>query len=138
MQSDLFYETIEDALNALVVTLGGPKKVGSMMRPEKPADEAARWVRDCLNTDRREHFTPAQILWLLRQGRAAGFHGAMDFIAHESGYTPPLPRSAAEEEPEMVSVIERSTQTLEHALMRLHGLRAKPTVGTTIHAVPQR
>lgn len=69
MQQVLFHESLNDALREVVQTLGGTKKVGVLMRPEKSADEAARWISDCLNPDRREKFDPEQVLWLLREGR---------------------------------------------------------------------
>lgn len=87
MQLELMHESINDALGFLVQALGGAKKVGHQLRPELPADHAATWVRDCLNPGRRERFTPEQVLWLLRAGRRAGIHSAMDFIAADTGYT---------------------------------------------------
>jgi len=86
MQPKLFHETLNDALVELVGALGGAKKVGAAIRPEKTVDEAARWVRDCLNADRRERFEPEHVLWLMREGRKANCHAAMDFIADSAGY----------------------------------------------------
>lgn len=87
----LFHESITDALREVVQALGGYKAVGAKMRPEKSADEAGRWVADCLNSDRREHFDPDHVLWLLRAGRTAGVHAAMNYYARESGYADPTP-----------------------------------------------
>lgn len=86
-QPQLFYEGVTDALRALIQALGGTKKVGVAMRPDKTADDAGRWILDCLNLDRREHLDPDQVLWLLREGRRIGFHAAMDYFASEAGYT---------------------------------------------------
>lgn len=90
-QPALFITDIYDALGDVVRALGGPKKVGSELRPDKPADEAATWVKDCLNRNRREKFDPDQILWLLRKGREIECHGAMHYIAQQAGYAEPLP-----------------------------------------------
>ena len=49
-------------------------------------DQAATWVRDCINPTRRERFTPEHVVWLLRAGRQAGVHSAMNFIAADAGY----------------------------------------------------
>lgn len=87
----LFHESINDALREVVQALGGFKKVGTAMRPEKGADEAGRWLADCLNADRREHFDPDQLLWLLREGRTAGIHSAANFLMRDSGYADPTP-----------------------------------------------
>lgn len=89
-QPALFHESIHDALRELVSALGGTKAVGARMRPELPADHAGRWLSDCLNEARREHLTPAQVVWLLREGRASGHHGAMRWLAVESGYSEPV------------------------------------------------
>lgn len=137
MQVDLFYESIEDALTAAVQALGGPKKVGAAMRPDRPVDEAARWVRDCLNGDRREHFTPTQVMWILRQARDAGFHSAMAFVTTECGYSPAIPRSDEQEEHELADTIAAAAITLDRAMKRLEGLRGgsalRPVVGTSVH-----
>ncbi len=87
----LFHETITDALRELVQALGGFKAVGAKMRPEKSPDEAARWVSDCLNSDRREEFKPDQVLWLLRAGREIGCHAAANYLMREAGYADPVP-----------------------------------------------
>lgn len=90
-QPALFMTDIYDALGDVVRALGGPKKVGGELRPERPVDEAATWVKDCLNRNRREKFDPDQILWLLRRGREIGCHSAMQYVTAEAGYTMPQP-----------------------------------------------
>lgn len=85
-QDPLFVETINEALREVIKQLGGAKKVGQKMRPEKTVDEAARWLLDCVNPDRRERLDPDQVLWLLQQAHAQGCHVAMRFIAAECGY----------------------------------------------------
>jgi hypothetical protein len=90
-QPALFHESINDALRELVQALGGTKQVGARMRPELPADHAGRWLNDCLNSDRREHLTPEQVVWLLAEGRQIGAHGAITYITSECGYSAPKP-----------------------------------------------
>ena len=85
----------------LAQSLGGSKKIGAAMRPELPVDQSAAWVRDCLNITRRERFTPAQVMWLLRAGRQAGVHSAMQFIAAEAGYCAPTPLEPDDERAEL-------------------------------------
>lgn len=91
MQLELVHESINDALGFIVQALGGAKKVGAVMRPELPVDQAATWVRDCLNPSRRERFCPDQVIWLLKAARKENVHSAFYFIAQECGYTDPLP-----------------------------------------------
>lgn len=93
-QNNNQYESWADAFRAVVQSLGGTKKVGEMMRPEKPVDEAGRWVADCLNPDRREKFDPEQVLLLLRAGRRVGCHAAMSYMTSDAGYEMPRTVSA--------------------------------------------
>jgi hypothetical protein len=81
-----FHESINDALVSAVTALGGFKKVGPMLRPELPIDQAAGWLRDCLNPGRREKLSPEQFLLVLREARKAGCHALMNFLAFDTGY----------------------------------------------------
>jgi hypothetical protein len=81
-----FFESFNDALKALVLALGGYKKVGGLMRPELTGDAGKDWVKHCLMPDRREKFSPEQVSFLLREGRRVGFHAAMDYLANDTGY----------------------------------------------------
>lgn len=80
------FESINDALQAAITALGGYKKVGPTLRPELPIDQAAGWLRDCLNPARREKLAPEQVVLILRLARAAGYHATMNFIAFDTGY----------------------------------------------------
>lgn len=101
-QGPLFITDIHDALGDIVRALGGPKCVGIAMRPEKQADDAAGWVKDCLNRNRREKFDPEQILWLLKRGREVGCHEPIRWICAQSGYSQPEP---IEEETELARLL---------------------------------
>lgn len=91
MQMSLMHETLNDALREVIQAAGGAKKVGAEMFPEKTPDEAAGRIRDCLNPDRREVFSPDQVVYLLRIGRSIGCHSAMAYMNREAGYADPLP-----------------------------------------------
>lgn len=90
-QNKLFITDIYDALGDIVRALGGPKDVGPAMRPEKTIEDAAGWVKDCLNRNRREKFDPEQILWLLKRAREAGCHEPLNWICTQAGYSVPEP-----------------------------------------------
>ena len=87
----LFHESIEDALREVVQALGGNKTAGAQLRPELSADDAGKWVSDCMNPDRAQFFRPAQVIWLMREGRRIGCHAAANFACRESGYADPTP-----------------------------------------------
>lgn len=86
MQSSLFFEDINDALREVVRSLGGAKKVGLMLWPEKSMEQAQQLLLACLNNERRERLDPDQLLFLLREARRANCHAAMNYIASETGY----------------------------------------------------
>lgn len=120
-QGKLVYDFL-DALGELVRALGGPKAIGAKLRPELPLEQSAQWVRDCLNVHRREKFDPSQVALLLRSGREAGHHGAMWFLAEDSGYSKPAPQDPADEQAKLVRVIQESTVSLKAAIERLDRL----------------
>lgn len=91
MQMSLIHESIIDALREAINACGGNKKVGAVLYPDLPIDHAASRLRDCLNTDRREHLTPEQMVLIARLARAAGNHVVMNFLADDLGYLKPAP-----------------------------------------------
>lgn len=127
------HETFNDALIDVVKALGGSKVVGSDMRPELPAAQAGAWLRDCLNSDRREKLSPDQVLYLLRRAREAGYHGAMNFIGADAHYEV----SPIEPEVEAVRVmregmaavggLEALVTRMERAAASIAGSRSKKT-----------
>lgn len=126
LQLQLVHESLNDALREVVQALGGSKKVGAQLRPSKTPDEAGRWVLDCLNADRREHFTPDDVLWLLRAGRRVGCHAAMSYLAAESGYAAPQPVEPADEAAELQRAFIDSVRAQQKMLDRLGQLGAVP------------
>jgi hypothetical protein len=78
------FDSVEDALKAAVMAMGGFKEVGRRMRPD--FNHAAEWLRKCLSDDRRERLDPGQVMWLLREAKLQGFHSAFDYIAGDAGY----------------------------------------------------
>lgn len=121
----LFHESITDALREAVQALGGLKKVGAEMRPEKTPDEAGRWVADCLNPDRREHFDADHVLYLLRAGRAAGCHAAANFLMREAGYSDPIPVEPEDERARAQRDFETAVKALGAVTDRLARLGVK-------------
>lgn len=90
-QPALFVESVYEALKEAVKALGGAKKVGKVLWPQKEADDAGRVLMDCLNPERKEKLDVEQVLLILRRAKESGYHGAMEFIAAETGYARPVP-----------------------------------------------
>lgn len=120
------FESVNDALSSAVTALGGFKKVGPMLRPELPIDQAAGWLRDCLNPGRREKLAPEQVMLILRIARANGYHAAMNFIAFDTGYkaAPVDPDSQeAELQEKFINAVERLTG-IQAQLQRIQRVKA--------------
>ena len=90
-QDKLFITDIYDALGDLVRAAGGPKEVGEKLYPKKSSEDAAGYVKDCLNRNRRETFDPEEIMWLLKRGREANCHEPVNWICTQAGYGTPDP-----------------------------------------------
>ena len=90
-QPQLVHESINDALREVIMSAGGYKKVGTMMFPEMAVEHAAGKLRDCLNRDRRERFTPEQFMMIARLGRQVGCHALIAYMSREAGYADPVP-----------------------------------------------
>ena len=123
MQIDMpFFDSPEDALKAVIQQLGGIKRVGPLLFPDKSVDAAARYMLDCVNHDRPEKLAISQIMMLLRLAHAAGYHTAYAWLSGEIGYDI-KPITKAEEVDRLTSVVEQSTKTLTMALATLERLQ---------------
>lgn len=137
-QPALFHERFEDALDETVRALGGRKAVAGMLFPDKSPRDAHNLVDACLNPDRRERFTPGQVLFLMRLGGQANppSHAGMQFLARELGYEI-RPVAPAEQRDRVLDVVESATSTLAAALAQLERLAGRATVppGQTLRHV---
>lgn len=128
MQTEMpFFEGPEDALREAVRAIGGPKKVGPMLWPDKTPDAAARLLQDCLNAGRSEKLELSQVLFILRAARDAGFHAAFQFIGADVGYEV-RPVTREEEVDRITSVIESTSAQLATAIATLQRLQTESRV----------
>jgi len=112
MQYALMHDAFEDALKEVIHACGGPKAIGREMRPELPVEQAAGWVRDCLNPEKRDKFSMQQVLFILRRGREVGAHAAMHFLARDAGYSDPSPLDPEDEVVRMQREFVEATKQL--------------------------
>lgn len=116
-QIEAFHEDVYDALRALVTALGGWKRVGSELWPDKPIDQAGNWLRDCLNPEHRSKLDIDQLLYLLKRGAEQGIHVGMYFITDYCNYEQPRYRTpdevAAEAKNELASLLDRQEQLIK-------------------------
>lgn len=121
------FDSMEDALKAVVMALGGFKKVGVAMRGADfngDAEKAADWLRKCLQGDRREQLHLAHVQWLLREAKRAGFHAAMDYFAGTVEYKA-QPVDAEQQVRDLQERIAAGVEGLNKAMQQLASLQAR-------------
>ena len=121
-QIPLFCEDLNDAIRQTVQALGGMKRVGADMRPELPADQAGRWLGDCLNPDRRERLDPQQLSWIRRRARQAGVHILAAFEAADAGYAQPQPLEPEDARAALMREFVQATKASAALVRRLEAL----------------
>ena len=119
MQADLpFFEGPEDALRAAIQSLGGSKKVGQMIWPDKTVDQASRQLHDAINPNRPEKLDISQIIYVLRHAKEIGCHSPFIWFANECGYDAnPVNKEIVVDR--LTSVIESSSKILANAMEQL-------------------
>ncbi|MCS4509157.1 hypothetical protein [Xylophilus ampelinus] len=120
------YEDELDAARDAVKALGGAKKVGTLLWPDKTTDNAARYLLDCLNGQRAERLSPSQVLLLMRMARQVGFHGLAEYFMAEAGYSRPVPVNAEAESMVLAQQIDVTMDRLSLMVGRLERLRGVP------------
>ncbi|MGL4576618.1 MAG: hypothetical protein ACRCV9_17660 [Burkholderiaceae bacterium] len=119
-------ETLADALAECIKAAGGMKVVGVALWPAKGVDGAHRALLNALNTDRPEKLALDQIVMVMRLGRDAGCHAAMDFLAAALSYQVPHPVEPAQEIAALQREFVESTKKLQAMLEQI--ARAGQTV----------
>ncbi len=119
---NMFIETLEEALREAVTALGGAKKVGSIFKPEMLSADAGNWLNDCLNPKKRDKLSYAQIMWILREARSVGFHSAINFICHDSGYSNPQPVEPESEQAKLMREFIEATKQQSRNVARMEEL----------------
>lgn len=121
-QEPLFIEDIYDAMRHAVQRLGGAKKVGVQIWPEKSSDKAGDQLLACLNRDRAEKLSVEQFLWLRREARKIGCHVIAAFENQDGGYAPPQPVDPENESAELMRKFIESVKVQERIAARLEQL----------------
>jgi hypothetical protein len=119
MQKSLFYEDVNEALKAVISALGGAKKVGPRLWPEKTMEAAQQLLLACLNIERKEHLTPEQMMLLLTWGHVAGCHIGFEYMADAVGYEKPRAISREEKQAELMRDFNKQVERLNHTVSLL-------------------
>src|SRR5688572_26859216 len=84
MQSDLFHDSIYDALGADIAAAGGVKKVAALLWPAK--EDAAGRLRACLSVEHSQKLDADEILKIKKLARAAGSNATVNYEAQQIGF----------------------------------------------------
>lgn len=123
MQNELpFYEHPEQALEACVQALGGAKKIGASLWPDKSMENARTYLLACMNSDRPEKLSLSQMIFIFREAKQIGFHAGFEYFSRECEYDS-KPIAKAEEIDRLTTVVEQSTKTLAAALATLERIK---------------
>lgn len=123
LQTPLFHEDIYAAIQTVVMALGGSKKVGTGLWPDKPADKAGELLNNCLNRTRPEKLDPEQVLFIAREGRKTGCHAIADYSAADTGYRF-MPIEPEDEKAELERQVVNASRLLHDVIGRLERLRS--------------
>jgi hypothetical protein len=126
-QQPLFFEDVYDAFRHICRTIG-PKKAGQSLFPQKDPEAAARSLADSLNAHRGEKLDLEQIVLLLRLGKDAGCHTAIEYLCSSAGYSKPTPIDPDDERAELqrqlIRVITEHRQLVNRLGLDLNGTKA--------------
>ena len=86
MQSELFYETANDALGACIQAAGGFKRVAGLLWPSLKPDSAYARLKACLDDGKAEKLTADEIFAIAKMAREKGCHAFAQFAGSELDY----------------------------------------------------
>lgn len=125
-QQALWHDSAEDALRALIETLGGPKAVGHKLYPEKSMDDARRLLLQWCSPERSEKPSLAQLMLLLKWGREAGAHVLAGYLMGEAGYAEPVPVDPLDQREQLQREFIRAVEAQKLIVERLQRIQARP------------
>lgn len=125
MQTELpFYDTPEKALDACIQALGGSKRVGAKLFPEKSIESATTYLSNCVDSNRNEKLSLSHVMMLFKMAKDEGIHSPFIWFAGEAGYEA-KPITRAEEVDRLTSVIEQASKTLSTAVAALERVQTR-------------
>lgn len=120
-QVPLFHEDIYAAIHTAIMALGGAKKIGSCLWPDKPADKAGELLNNCLNRTRAEKLDPEQVNYISREARKVGCHAIAEFNGSDQGYQV-TPIEPEDEKAELQRQIINASKILQDSIAKLERL----------------
>lgn len=122
MPLDHTHDRLEDALDEVIRACGGHKQFAAGMWPTKTLVDATNHLTACINPERRERFTPSQVMYILKKGREARCHVAMQFITEHTGYAEPIAVEPEDERAQLQRDFIAAADAMANMAMRIEAL----------------
>ena len=127
LQTPLFHEDIFESIRTVVMAMGGSKKVGGLLWPEKAPAQAGELLNNCLNTTRQEKLDPEQVLFLIVHGQKIGCHSITEFIGNEAGYKL-IAIEPEDEKAELQKLVIKASENFGDLVSRLEKLNKRESL----------
>lgn len=85
-QNPLFSDDIYDAVRDAVQALGGSKRVGALLWPAKPVQDAGKYLDRCLDSERAEKLSLDEFELIVRRSAERQCHTVASHLGRVAGY----------------------------------------------------
>jgi hypothetical protein len=85
-QTELFYDTLFDAIGADIAAAGGYKTVAGKLWPHEPIETTTARLRNGINTEQAQKLCPTEVLAIKRLAHEVGSTATIDYEAQQLGY----------------------------------------------------
>lgn len=119
-------DEIYQLLDSAVISAGGPKEVGSHLKPDIDPEEAGKWVNRCTNPKHKDSYAAAHYIRTLIGARARGNHTAINDLLAFIGYVPnATPVSAEAKEAAIMEMVLDNQRKINEAFEKLADVRRR-------------
>lgn len=118
-QSELFGDDIGDVLEQAIHAMGGYKRVGFELWPDKGPLKAGQDLRDMCNPRHRLKLDLVDLFRLGDMARRQADHSIMAHVAKAMGYEVPKPTNPESEIPELQRQFNRNVEQLAQITQQL-------------------
>lgn len=114
----LWFEDIFDAIRADSIAIG-PKILAALLWPEKPIEQAARLLSDCLNRERNQRLDPEQVSLVIKEARKVDSFCTVAFICDSANLSRPTPISPEDEKARLQREVVNAAANFKQLVERL-------------------
>lgn len=126
-QIPLLVETLDDALRATVIALGGNKTVGAKLWPSKDPEDAGRQLANALNHKKRDVLEPHELALIRREARKANVHTLAAWEMRDAGYADPQPIEPEDERAALQRAFVEQSKQMQVLFAKMQRAGLTPT-----------